>query len=255
MQAGEDEQLERDYRRMVNGRKIAETLNLVHGLTGEEEGKRSRGADRACARELSQALSCDDGLGQLVQLLADVDGLLNDFNRAVSEYLSDLEFDEEQLSETENRLNTVNHLKDKYGSTIEEVLAYAEQKNQELDRLLHQEEWLEQKRRELSKRKNVSAAGTESDSASNKGGAGVSEGHGKRIAGYELSACGISGFPGAKRQLWCRGKGRGCIFDFDQSRRAGQTAGGDCKRRRAFQNHACTKDDYGEAGKDRHVYF
>ena len=64
-------------------------------------------------------------------------------------------------------------------------------------------------------RKNVSAAGTESDSASNKGGAGVSEGHGKRIAGYELSACGISGFPDAKRQLWCRGKGRGCIFDFD----------------------------------------
>ena len=79
-----------------------------------------------------------------------MDGLLNDFNRAVSEYLSDLEFDEEQLSETENRLNTVNHLKDKYGSTIEEVLAYAEQKNQELDRLLHQEEWLEQRRRELS---------------------------------------------------------------------------------------------------------
>ena len=38
LQAGEDEQLERDYRRMVNGRKIAETLNLVHGLTGEEEG-------------------------------------------------------------------------------------------------------------------------------------------------------------------------------------------------------------------------
>ena len=108
-------------------------------------------------RELSQALSCDDGLGQLVQLLADVDGLLNDFNRAVSEYLSDLEFDEEQLSETENRLNTVNHLKDKYGSTIEEVLAYAEQKNQELDRLLHQEEWLEQKRRELSENEKMLA--------------------------------------------------------------------------------------------------
>ena len=120
--------------------------------------KQSRGADRACpSGELSQALSCDDGLGQLVQLLADVDGLLNDFNRAVSEYLSDLEFDEEQLSETENRLNTVNHLKDKYGSTIEEVLAYAEQKNQELDRLLHQEEWLEQKRRELSENEKMLA--------------------------------------------------------------------------------------------------
>lgn len=157
LQAGEDEQLERDYRRMVNGRKIAETLNLVHGLTGEEEGNGAGELTGRALRELSQALSCDDGLGQLVQLLADVDGLLNDFNRAVSEYLSDLEFDEEQLSETENRLNTVNHLKDKYGSTIEEVLAYAEQKNQELDRLLHQEEWLEQKRRELSENEKMLA--------------------------------------------------------------------------------------------------
>ena len=157
LQAGEDEQLERDYRRMVNGRKIAETLNLVHGLTGEEEGNGAGELTGRALRELSQVLSCDDGLGQLVQLLADVDGLLNDFNRAVSEYLSDLEFDEEQLSETENRLNTVNHLKDKYGSTIEEVLAYAEQKNQELDRLLHQEEWLEQKRRELSENEKMLA--------------------------------------------------------------------------------------------------
>ena len=157
LQAGEDEQLERDYRRMVNGRKIAETLNLVHGLTGEEEGNGAGELTGRALRELSQVLSCDDGLGQLVQLLADVDGLLNDFNRAVSEYLSDLEFDEEQLSETENRLNTVNHLKDKYGSTIEEVLAYAEQKNQELDRLLHQEEWLEQRRRELSENEKMLA--------------------------------------------------------------------------------------------------
>ena len=105
LQAGEDEQLERDYRRMVNGRKIAETLNLVHGLTGEEEGNGAGELTGRALRELSQALSCDDGLGQLVQLLADVDGLLNDFNRAVSEYLSDLEFDEEQLSETE-KINT-----------------------------------------------------------------------------------------------------------------------------------------------------
>ena len=123
LQAGEDEQLERDYRRMVNGRKIAETLNLVHGLTGEEEGNGAGELTGRALRELSQVLSCD----------------------------------EEQLSETENRLNTVNHLKDKYGSTIEEVLAYAEQKNQELDRLLHQEEWLEQRRRELSENEKMLA--------------------------------------------------------------------------------------------------
>ena len=91
LQAGEDEQLERDYRRMVNGRKIAETLNLVHGLTGEEEGNGAGELTGRALRELSQVLSCDDGLGQLVQLLADVDGLLNDFNRAVAQHFYWLE--------------------------------------------------------------------------------------------------------------------------------------------------------------------
>ena len=36
-------------------------------------------------------------------------------------------------------------------------MAYAEQKNQELDRLLHQEEWLEQRRRELSENEKMLA--------------------------------------------------------------------------------------------------
>ena len=88
MQSGEDEQLERDYRRMVNGRKIAETLNLVHGLTGEEEGNGAGELTGRALRELSQALSCDDGLDSWYSSCWRMDGLLNDFNRAVSEYLS-----------------------------------------------------------------------------------------------------------------------------------------------------------------------
>ena len=36
--------------------------------------------------------------------------------------LADLEFDEEDFAETEERLNLINHLKGKYGRTIEQIL-------------------------------------------------------------------------------------------------------------------------------------
>ena len=54
-------------------------------------------------------------------ILTDIDGLLNDFNRTVSDYLSDLEFDQNLFLQIEERLNIINRLKDKYGSTIEAV--------------------------------------------------------------------------------------------------------------------------------------
>ncbi len=53
---------------------------------------------------------------------------MSDYNHDVSEYMSDLEFDEEDFRSTEDRLNTINHLKGKYGNTIEEILRYKEEK-------------------------------------------------------------------------------------------------------------------------------
>lgn len=146
---GEDEQLEKDYRRMVNGRRIVEVLNLVHRLTGnEEEGGASESMGRAL-RELSGILSYDDDLENFYSQLGDVDELLNDFNRSVSDYLEDMEFDTETFQMTEDRLNYINRLKDKYGRTIEEVLSYAERRRQEAERLQNQDAWTEAKKREL----------------------------------------------------------------------------------------------------------
>ena len=49
--------------------------------------------------------------------------------------MSDLEFDEEDFRSTEERLNTINHLKGKYGNTIEEILKYKEEKEAYLEKL------------------------------------------------------------------------------------------------------------------------
>jgi DNA repair protein RecN (Recombination protein N) len=49
---------------------------------------------------------------------------LNDYNRAAADYLSNLEFDGSLFEDVEKRLDIINHLKSKYGNTIEEILAY-----------------------------------------------------------------------------------------------------------------------------------
>lgn len=154
LQAGEDEQLEKDYRRMANGRRIVEALSIVHGMTGYDNQEGAGESIGRALRELSGILSFDDQLEDFYRQLNEVDELLNDFNRSVSDYMSDLEFDEETFNTTQDRLNYINRLKDKYGRTIEDVLAYADQRREEVDRLLNQDEWLLAKRSELKAAEN-----------------------------------------------------------------------------------------------------
>lgn len=148
LKPGEDEQLERDYRRMVNGRRIVEAMGTVYSMTGYDgEQGAGEGIGRAL-RELSGIVSFDDALEDFYRQLNEVDALLNDFNRSVADYMNDLEFDDETFKETEERLNYVNRLKDKYGNTIEAVIAYGKKRQEEAERLSNQDEWLESKCRE-----------------------------------------------------------------------------------------------------------
>ena len=61
---------------------------------------------------------------QLYEQLVEVDSLLNDFNRELSDYTQSCQCSEEELYETETRLNEINRLKVKYGNRIEDILAY-----------------------------------------------------------------------------------------------------------------------------------
>ena len=135
---GEEEELERKYRKMSNSRKIAEALNQVYQLTGYEAGAGEM-TGRAL-RELSDVVSYDEDLGGMADALTDIDGLLNDFNRDVSSYLADFTFSEEEFYETEKRLDLINHLKSKYGKTISDVMNYLEQQKLKYEQLQNFEE-------------------------------------------------------------------------------------------------------------------
>ena len=118
LKEGEDEALETAYRKMGHAKKIAESLQTVYAITGYgAENSAGEQVGRAI-RELQQAAVYDDALSGPSQTLSDIDGLLNDFNREISAYLSEL---------TEKRLDEINRLKAKYGKTMEEITAYREE--------------------------------------------------------------------------------------------------------------------------------
>lgn len=149
LRPGEDEILEENYRRMTNGKKITEALDEVRQYAGNEEG----GAGSA----LSRALRCihgiteyDSRLEQMAEQLTQIDDLLSDCNRDMAQYSDTLVWDEQDFRQTEDRLNCINRLKDKYGSTLEQILQVYEQKCQRLEKLADYDLYMSELERKLS---------------------------------------------------------------------------------------------------------
>ncbi len=145
---GEDEELEISYKKMANSRRIMEAAGNAYEMTGGD-GSSTEQIGRAL-RELQSVAEYDPQLGELGSQLEEIDDLLNDFNRELSSYMSDGEFDEETFYETEKRLDLVNHLKDKFGGSIEAVLQAKEEKELRSRRLRDYEAYLEQLGERLS---------------------------------------------------------------------------------------------------------
>ncbi|MBO5208238.1 MAG: DNA repair protein RecN [Lachnospiraceae bacterium] len=123
LKIGEDEELEKSYQKLVHAQKIQGAVTLAHQMSGYENGGAGDSIGRAL-REMKAVSSYDETLQDFEKQLLDIDSLLNDYNRAAADYLSNLEFDGSLFEDVEKRLDIINHLKSKYGNTIEEILAY-----------------------------------------------------------------------------------------------------------------------------------
>lgn len=141
----EDERLEDEYRRMINGKKIVGNLDEAYEYTG-----------KTASEMLSRALRCmqeasgyDEQAQELFSQLAELDSLLNDFNRELSDYRLSFDFSEEAFFEVETRLNEINRLKAKYGNSIAEILAYCEEKEERLLKLQDYDRYLGELRKKL----------------------------------------------------------------------------------------------------------
>lgn len=140
LKAGEDDELESQYRLLLNSQKIQEGLNAAYQAAGYETGRGAGEQIGRALRELNRIGEFDERLSGLNDMLADIDSLLNDFNRELSGCMEDFAYSEENFYQVEKRLDLINRLKSKYGNSLEEIGAYEKAQEEKLEHLEHLEE-------------------------------------------------------------------------------------------------------------------
>ena len=140
LRIGEDEELEEDYRRMSHGRKIMESAAECQELCSEGSDNAADQIGRA-VRALHAVSQFDESFAAFSEQLEEIESLFSDFNRDLAGYVSELDFSVEAFQSVEERLNLINHLKAKYGKTIERILHEKQTKEEKLDQLQHYEEY------------------------------------------------------------------------------------------------------------------
>ncbi len=152
---GEDERLEADYRKMANARKLMEGVALVRQMLGGTDSEGILDMAGRAMRELKTIDSYDEALGDFTERLAEIEGLTGDICRDLADYEASLEFEPQVFHETQQRLDLLSHLKNKYGGTIEAVLQYKKEQEERLDKLANYDAYLEKLRADLEKAKKV----------------------------------------------------------------------------------------------------
>ena len=133
LKEGEEEKLEDEVKKMSNASDIVESMGKVYECTGDSY--------QGCASQISQALrhlgdvaDLDEGLLSLQEELQDIENLLSDFNRSVSNYMDDFVFDEAELRQKEERLDCIRSIQAKYGNTYEEAMKHYVEVIEKIDR-------------------------------------------------------------------------------------------------------------------------
>ena len=148
----EEEELPRQIALLTNAEKISTSVGNAWSILsdGGRQGKNVTDLLQECRRNLENAARFDDALFIYVQQLSDLVVQLEDVTPGLRDYLDRIEFDPGKLSRLQERMDLIYRLKQKYGSTVAEVISYGRNARQELENLERHDEILTGLRKQLS---------------------------------------------------------------------------------------------------------
>ena len=152
----DDLTLERD--RVANAERIITLSDHAYRALYDSFDRRESVMDLIgqVSKDLSQLEQLDPSLRQNLESVDALMHQVDELARALRSYRDGIEYSPERLHELEERLDLIDRLKRKYGSTIGEILAFGERASQELEKLCHREERAEGlKAREMDLRRQV----------------------------------------------------------------------------------------------------
>ena len=136
LKIGEDNELESKREIILNSEKISENLNIADIEISEKSIDSINTAIRALEKIEDFNQEYKKQLGTLKSVYYDVQELARD----LSSLREDTCFDERERQEVESRLDIIFSLKRKYGNTIEEILDYKKEIEEEINRIQNLDE-------------------------------------------------------------------------------------------------------------------
>ncbi|MBU2440615.1 DNA repair protein RecN [bacterium] len=148
----EDKALEEEEMVLKNAEKIIETMEKANFILyeGGLEQSSVRDSLNEVSVDLGEIASLDRRIEKIRENLKEVGYQFEDIVNEIVKYKDGVELDSQKLKEVEGRLNLINSLKSKYGSTIEEILEYRQKIYQELEAVDYSEDKLEKLKEEVN---------------------------------------------------------------------------------------------------------
>ena len=147
LKVGEDEKLEEQRKIIMNSEKIVENLEVADNTLSEQAIDGINSAIRA----LEKIENIDETYSQKLSELKNIYYDIQELSRDISQMKEDVYFNEEERNELEERLDLIYSLKRKYGNSIEEILKYKEQIENEIYEIENLDEINNKLKQELSK--------------------------------------------------------------------------------------------------------
>ena len=150
LKEGEEEELEDRKKIIVNAEKIAENLKEADNSLGNN----AIDAISIAIRALEKIEDIDSQYRETASNLKSSYYELQEISREISSKREDINFDEEERSIIEERLDIIHDLKRKYGNTISEILQYKQEIKHEIEHIENLEEYtsaLKKEKKEIEK--------------------------------------------------------------------------------------------------------
>ena len=147
----EETELPQQISLLAHAEKISATVGAAWAGLSDGDG-RSKGAIailQECRRQLEVAARFDATLGQYAEQIAQIVVLLDDMAPELRDYLDQVEYDPVKLSRLQERMDLIYRLKQKYGGSLVEVLAYAQAARDEMDELVCHDDVLREMQKKL----------------------------------------------------------------------------------------------------------
>ena len=151
LKKGEDENLNKQRQVLVNSERIMSSIITSYGLLNEDNnGKSAMYILNKALQELSSICKYDEGVIPISEKLESVIYQLEDICGDILEKRDGAEFDPEELSRIDERIDIIARLKRKYGYTIDEIIEFYEKSKNEYQELLQSESLIEELNKQLA---------------------------------------------------------------------------------------------------------